>query len=405
VLDAIPLALIIAGIAAYVVLAGADFGAGFWHLLGGGRREEVRDYTHHAMAPVWEANHVWLIFVLVVCWTAYPTAFGQIFSTLYVPLFLAAIGIIVRGVTYALHGYGQRAGAERVVGTLFAAASILTPFALGASIGAIASGRVPAPDAGAGDAIDSWIAPVPLLIGAQAVATSAYLAAVYLAGDATRSGRGELGAAFRVRALGTGVIAGGLAIAGLLVVRADARELFDGLTSGLGLVAVIVSALAGAATMALVAGKRFEPARASAAVAVAAIVIGWPLAQSPDFLPGFPLDEAAASDGVLVALLISVAAGLVVLVPSLTLLFRMMLSGRFDEPPRPAVAGATMTPLGLRVPPVALVVALAVLGPGLTFLSEGGIGLVVGVVCLLAAVAVGAVFALDPDRVGEVDED
>ena len=233
------------------------------------------------------------------------------------PLFIAGIGIIVREVTYALHGYGQRAGAERIVGALFAAASILTPFALGASIGAIASGRVPAPDAGAGDAIDSWIAPVPLLIGAQAVPPR-HLAAVYLAGDATRSGRGELAAAFRVRALVTGVIAGGLAIAGLLVVRADARELFDGLTSGLGSAAVIVSAIAGGATMALMERRRYEPARASAAVAVAAIVVGWPLAQSPDFLPGLTLDEAAASDGVLVALLVSVAAGLVVLVPSLT---------------------------------------------------------------------------------------
>jgi cytochrome d ubiquinol oxidase subunit II len=402
VLDATPLALIIAGIAAYAVLAGADFGAGFWHLLGGGRREEVREYTHHAMAPVWEANHVWLIFVLVICWTAYPTAFGAIFSTLYVPLFVAAVGIIVRGVTYALHGYGQRAGAERIVGGLFAAASILTPFALGATIGAIASGRVPAPDRGAGEAFDSWIAPVPLLIGALAVATSAYLAAVYLAGDATRSGRAELAAAFRVRALASGVVAGGLAIAGLLVVRADARNLFDGLTSGLGLVAVIVSALGGGATMALVAGRRFEPARASAAVAVAGIVIGWPLAQSPDFLPGLTLDEAAASHSTLVALLVSVAAGLVVLIPSLALLFRLVLSGRFDAPPR-ADTEALPAPRGRRAPPVALVATLAVAGPAVTFLAEGGLGRIVGVVCLLAAIAAGAAYALAPERLGEGD--
>jgi cytochrome d ubiquinol oxidase subunit II len=353
------------------------------------------------MAPVWEANHVWLIFVLVVCWTAYPTAFGAIFSTLYVPLFLAAVGIIVRGVTYALHGYGQRTGAERIVGVLFAAASILTPFALGAAIGAIASGRVPAPDQPPGDALDTWIAAVPLLIGALSVATSAYLAAVYLAGDATRSGRAGLAAAFRLRALGAGVVAGGLAIAGLLVVRADARNLFDGLTSGLGLAAVIVSALAGAGTMALVARGRYEPARASAAVAVAAIVVGWPLAQSPDFLPGLTLDDAAASDGVLVALLVSVAAGLVVLVPSLTFLFRMVLSGRFDAAPRPVAVEAPAARRGVRVPPVALVIALAVIGPGLTFLAEGGVGRFVGVVCLLAAVAAGAALALAPDRVGE----
>ena len=398
-LDAFPLVLIIAGMAAYSVLAGADFGAGFWHLLGGRRRTEVREYTHHAMAPVWEANHVWLIFVLVITWTAYPTAFGAIFSTLYVPLFLAALGIIIRGVTYALHGYGQRAGAERVVGVLFAVASVLTPFALAASVGAIASGRVPAPQNAPGDAIDSWVAPVPLLVGALAVATSAYMAAVYLAADATRAGRAELAGDFRVRALGAGVVAGGLAIAGLLVLHADARDLFDGLTSWPGIAAVIVSALAGAGTMALVARGRFEPARASAAVAVAAIVVGWPLAQSPDFLPGLSLDEAAASDATMWALLGAVVLGLIVLVPSLTMLFRLVLSGSFDQPASPEEEPAVRRPW--RVPPTPVVIALAVIGPGLTFFAEGGVGRIIGVVCLVSAVAAGAAFALTPERVGD----
>jgi cytochrome bd ubiquinol oxidase subunit II len=399
VLDAIPLVLIITGIAAYAVLAGADFGAGFWHMLGGGRREEVREYTHESMAPVWEANHVWLIFVLVVCWTAYPTAFGAIFSTLYIPLFLAGLGIIVRGATYALHGYGQRAGAERIVGILFSGASIITPFALGVTIGAIAAGNVPAPDKPPGDEWSSWTGAVPLLVGAIAVATSAYLAGVYLAADASRTGRTELATAFRVRALGAGVVAGALAIAGLLVVRADARDLFDGLTSGLGLVAVIVSALAGAATMALVAQRRFGQARASAAVAVAAIVVGWPLAQSPDFLPGLTLDEAAASDATLWALLISVALGLVVLIPSLVYLFRLQLEGRFQQAPDTA-AEAPMQPGFFRVPPTAVVGVLCVIGPALTFFTEGGAGRVIGVLCLLAAVICGGAYALAPDRLG-----
>src|SRR4051794_9987036 len=187
----VPLLLMLAGLTAYAVLGGADFGAGFWQLPGGRdeRARAIREHAHHSMGPVWEANHVWLIFVLVVCWTAYPSAFGAIFSTLYVPLFLAALGIIVRGATYALHGYGRRDEPGPVVGALFSAASILTPFALGATVGAIAGGRVPAPPAPAGDPLDSWTGGVPLIVGAISVATSAYLAAVYLAGDATRAGR------------------------------------------------------------------------------------------------------------------------------------------------------------------------------------------------------------------------
>ena len=135
--------LALVGLAAYVVLGGADFGAGIWHtLLPGERRRALRDHTYHAMGPVWEANHVWLIFVLVVVWTAYPTAFGAIFSTLYVPLFAAALGIIMRGTCYALRGAVASPREERILGALFGASSALTPFALGAAVGGIASGRV-----------------------------------------------------------------------------------------------------------------------------------------------------------------------------------------------------------------------------------------------------------------------
>jgi cytochrome d ubiquinol oxidase subunit II len=285
---------------------------------------------------------------------------------------------------------------------MFSVASIVTPFALGVTIGAIASGAVPPPDKPPGDPIDSWTGAVPLMIGAIAVATSAYLAAVYLAGDATRGGRTELAAAFRIRALACGVVAGALAVGGLVAVHADARELYDGLTSGLGLVAVIVSALGGLATMALVIRGRFEPARASAAIAVAAIVIGWPLAQSPDFLPGLTLDDLAANDTTLKTLLLCVAVGLVVLVPSLTWLFRLQLSGRFDQPPDTAPQ-APAKPGWFRVPPVALVIVLCVLGPGLTFVASGGILRLIGVFGLIAAVTVGATYALAPERLGKVE--
>src|SRR5215210_5238903 len=172
----LPLALALVGLAAYVVLGGADFGAGVWYmLLPGQPRRPLRDHTYHAMGPVWEANHVWLIFVLVVAWTAFPRAFGSIASTLYVPLFLAAVGIILRGTTYALRGWATDPLAERIVGVIFGVSSVVTPFALGAAIGGIASERVPVGNA-AGDPWSSWLNLTSVLIGVLAVVSSAYLA-------------------------------------------------------------------------------------------------------------------------------------------------------------------------------------------------------------------------------------
>src|SRR4051794_34344257 len=293
----IPLIFVLIGLAFYAVRGGADLGAGFWELTAGkGRQAQaVREHAHAAMAPVWEANHVWLIFVLVVTWTAYPTAFGSIASTLAVPLFIAAVGIIMRGTAYALRsGAPPDRETEGVVGFIFGASSVLTPFAFGAAIGGIAGGRVPVGNA-AGDLATSWLNPLSITIGVLAVATSGYLAAVYLAGDAARSGHEELAREFQRRALIMGVVSGALAIAGLIVLRGDARGLFDDLTSGVGIVAVVVSALAGAATLALVRAARYEPARVTAALAVGAIVAGWGLAQRPDILPGLTVRAAAAS--------------------------------------------------------------------------------------------------------------
>src|SRR4051794_26011566 len=189
----------LAGLAAYAVLAGADFGAGIWHMLPAGRRAAaVREHTHRSMSAVWEANHVWLIFVLVVCWTAYPTAFASILSTLAVPFFIAGIGIILRGTAYALRSGTATPREERTLELAFAGSSILTPFALGAAIGGIASGRVPVGNA-AGDLASSWLNPTSITLGLLAVATAAYLAAVYLAADAVRVGRPDLELVFRRR--------------------------------------------------------------------------------------------------------------------------------------------------------------------------------------------------------------
>ena len=327
------LVIVMAGLAAYAVLAGADFGAGVWDLTAGGaeRGGRVRGMVQRSMSPVWEANHVWLILVLVVLWTAFPVAFGSIFSTLYVPLFGATIGIIFRGAAFALRGQAATIGEARVLGATFALASLLVPFFLGTVLGGIASGRVPVGNA-TGDAWSSWLNATSVTVGVLAVLTGAYLAAVYMAADSVRAQLPDMERAFRARALGAGVLAGAVAVGALPVLAADAPDLYDGLDHGLGLACVIGSAMFGAITLALVWASRFDAARWTAAAAVVAVVVGWAAAQSPDLLPGeLTLEQAAAGDATLVAFLASLAVGALVLVPSLVYLYRLVLRGTLDQ--------------------------------------------------------------------------
>jgi cytochrome d ubiquinol oxidase subunit II len=178
----------------YALLAGADFGAGFWDLVAGGdaRGARPRAVIDRAVGPVWEANHVWLIFVLVVLWTAFPPAYSAILSTLFVPLTLAALGIVLRGSSFAFRKMSTRLGVRRAYGAIFALSAVLTPFFLGAALGGIASGRVP-PGNAAGDIWTSWANPSGAIVGALAVAGCAYLAAIYLTADARRLGDASLG--------------------------------------------------------------------------------------------------------------------------------------------------------------------------------------------------------------------
>ncbi len=394
----IPLIFVLAGLVLYTVLAGADFGAGFWQLAAGSgeRGERIRDHAHHSMATVWEANHVWLIFVLTVFWTAYPVAFGSIASTLCVALFIAAVGIIFRGAAYALRAGTNTAREVRMVDTVSALSSILTPFALGAAVGGIASRRVPVGNA-AGNLITSWLNPTSILIGVLAVATSAYLAAVYLAADAVRLEQPELARQFRARALGAELAAGAIAVGGLVVLRSDAHPLYHQLLTGAGLPALIVSVLAGLATLGLVWARRFEPARYTAALAVTAIIAGWALAQQPSLLPGLTIRQAAAPHETLVAIVIAVLAGGAILFPSLGLLFKLTLSGRLDHDERPV---PRVSPARVTLPPVAgpgllvrLAVACLISGVGFLTFAEAGWAHAIGVVALLAFIAIGFVAA------------
>ena len=329
-------AVLLIGLTAYAVLGGADFGAGFWDLTAGGakRGARVRGMVKRSMGPVWEANHVWLIFVLVIMWTCFPRAFGPVMETLYVPLFLASVGIILRGAAFALRGEAATISEARALGATFALSSVLTPFFLGAAVGAVASGQVSL-DGSAGE-ISSWTNATSLLAGGLAVLNGAYLAAVFLAADAQRSGFPDLTEAFRRRALAAGVAAGALAIAGIAIVNSDAPDLYDGLTSGAGLALVLVSAAAGIATLTLVWTSRFGPARLGSAVAVGSVLVAMALAIRPDFLPGeLSLQDAAAGDPTLIATLISVAVGLCLILPSLGYLFRLVLKGRLDQELKP----------------------------------------------------------------------
>ena len=330
------LAVLLVGLTAYAVLGGADFGAGFWDLTAGGaeRGARVRGMVKRSMGPVWEANHVWLIFVLVILWTCFPGAFGPLMESLYVPLFLAAVGIILRGAAFALRGEAATIGEARALGATFALSSVLTPFFLGAALGAVASGQVTVGDPGG--AISVWTNATSLLAGVLAVVTGAYVAAIFLAADSAAAGFDDLTERFRSRALGAALLAGALALGGLAVIEADAPELFDGLTSGLGLAAAAASALAGAATLGLVWSRRFAPARLTAGMAVGAMLVAMGLAMRPDFLPGeLSFQDAAAGDPTLVATLISVAVGLCVIVPALAYLFRLTLAGTLTEELKP----------------------------------------------------------------------
>jgi cytochrome bd ubiquinol oxidase subunit II len=401
-LEALPLVFVLAGLALYTVLGGADLGAGFWQLAAprGSEGEGVREYAHRAMAPVWEANHVWLIFVLTVFWTAYPRAFGSIASTLAIPLFIALLGIIFRGAAYALRAGAWTPRESARIDTIFSLSSILVPFSLGAAIGGIASDRVPVGNA-AGSLWSSWLNATSILIGVLAVANSAYLAAVFLAADAAHDGEGTLERQFRLRALASGIVAGALAIAGIFIVDAESHRLFHSLLSGRALSAVVVSGLAGIATLVLVYRRRYEPARYLSALAVAAITAGWALSRWPTILPNLTVHQAAAGHDTLVCVVVAVLGGGVVVFPALALLFRLTLTGRFRAA---ELASPESTVPRRRTASIRLLARLAIAcliaGFGLLNVAEAAWAHALGVVCLIGFVilAFGAIIVPAPDE-------
>ena len=320
------------GVTLYAVFGGADFGSGFWALVAGGgeRGKRARALIDWAIGPVWEANHVWLIFVLVVLWTGFSEAFASIMSTLFIPLSLAALGIVLRGAGFAFHRVAGRESGRRVAEGAFALSSVITPFFMGTVAGAIASGRVPIGNA-KGDPVTSWLNPVSLLIGVLFVVTGAYLAAVFLVSDARRFGEPSLERYFATRALGAAVVAGVIAVAGLFVLHSDARYLYDGLTSE-GLPFVLVSAACGAGALVLLLRRAQRGVRPLAVGAAVAVIWGWGAAQYPYLLPEtLTIEDGAGASSTLTAVLVVFGVAVVILVPALALLYTLDQRSLLEE--------------------------------------------------------------------------
>lgn len=319
------------GVIAYAILGGADFGSGFFDLTAGDAQQgaQLRTLLDHSIGPVWEANHVWLIYVLVLWWTAFPESFAAAMTTLVLPLLLALLGIVLRGASFAFRKFAATLGQARLFGAVFATSSILTPFCLGTVAGGIASGRVPLD--GTGDRWSSWINPTSLLGGVIAVGMCAFLAGTFLVADAQRGGHTSLAARLRTRSLAVGAVTGVIVFGALLPVLEDAPTLSAGLT-GKAAPLLLVSATAGAATQWLLWTRRYALARLTAVAAVAAVVSGWGVGQYPWLLVDeITIAEAAGSPATLRALLIAVGLAGLVVIPPLGYLFRLTQSEEWSR--------------------------------------------------------------------------
>ena len=324
-------AALFAGVVLYALFAGADFGSGWFDLTAGGTAagRELRTLVDHSIGPVWEANHVWLIYILVMWWTGFPTAFAAAMTTLFVPLMLALAGIVLRGAAFAFRKYSATVGQARLFGAVFAGSSLITPFFLGCVAGAVASGRVPAD--GYGPLFSSWLTPTSVFGGLIAVGTCSFLAGVFLTADADRAGHPELAATLRRRTLAVGLVTGALVFAALVPIQHDAKTLAHGLETRAAPL-IVVSFLAGAATLWLVHRGRAAVARLTAVLAVGTVVLGWGVGQYPWMLVDqLTISESAGAPATLTGLLIVVVLAALIVVPALAYLFWLTQTERWSR--------------------------------------------------------------------------
>ena len=355
-------AILFVVIAAYALFGGADFGGGIWDLLAGSaeRGAAPRELIDESITPVWEANHVWLVFVLVLVWTAFPPAFAAIMTALFVPLSLSLLGIVLRGVGFAFRHTAARLRIRQFTGAVFAGASLITPFFLGTVIGAIVTGQVPVHPTG--NVLAAWTSPTAILTGFLFDAACAYISAVFLVLEARQRGHPDLMRYFSLRATAAGVVTGALAGGTFAELSVSTPYVFDRLT-GIALPLVAISIAAGIAVLGMLWLRWYHALflRATAAIAVATVVWGWGLAQYPYLFPTtLRLAAGSAPTASLVALF--VVAGLTVLLvaPGFALLYflqqrRMLTDADTDtglrlaaqlEPafPRPPAAAGPVSP-------------------------------------------------------------
>ena len=315
--------ILLTGVVLYAVFGGADFGGGIWDLFASGSRtEEQRKEIARAIGPIWEANHVWLIFVIVLTFSIYPPVFSAISTALYVPLSLILVGITMRGGAFVFRAYASDvAPARTVLSLVFAGASVITPLILGMCAGAVASGDIRVID---GDVTSSlwttWLSPFPIVTGLLALTVCAYLAAVYLCVETTS----PLQEDFRKRALIAGAVFTALSLIALPLTRSQAPVIWEGMIER-EIVTVVPLAIAAAAVSGLaVLRRRFHLARMAAIAWVMLIIVGWALAQYPYLVvPDLTVANAAASRAMLVVALWTYVAGAIVLIPALWLLFAL----------------------------------------------------------------------------------
>jgi cytochrome d ubiquinol oxidase subunit II len=312
----------------YVLLGGADFGGGLWDLLARGPRAEAqRRLIEHAIAPVWEANHVWLILIVVLLFSGFPRAFAVAATALHVPLSLMLLGIVLRGSAFTFRHYGEGAGARRW-GRVFAGASVFTPIFLGLTLGAVSAGEIRVHEGLVeGGFWAPWIGLFPLSVGLLALALFAFLAAVYLCCEAEEA---ALQDDFRRRALAAGVAVGPAALLGGLSAAGEAAHFKDALLhSWWSWPLQIATGMAAVAALAALFWRRYRLARACAMGQATLIVMGWGLAQRPYLIaPDVTIAGAAAPAITLRLLLGALVLGALVLVPSLGVLFRVFKQRR-----------------------------------------------------------------------------
>lgn len=323
--ELIILGVILMAMALYALLGGADFGAGVWEFNTALQAtDKERAHIYRAVGPVWEANHVWLIFVLTLLLNAFPLAFAALSQALWLPLLLALVGIVFRGVGYAFRSHAVGAVRQQAVwGAVFALASTAAPFFLGASIGALSSGQlmITAQGTYAGSYLTGWISALAIFSAFFAVGLCAYLAAVYLVWEAARSGEVDLIKLWRQRALSTGVWVGVLAAVGLLIMAVEQPTLWEGFRTRAWPV-IGISLITGIFSLWALWHHRFSAAFLSAPTTVATVVWGWGLAQYPTLIPPVITVEMAKSpDSVLWFMVYGVVGGSIFLIPSLAYLF------------------------------------------------------------------------------------